>query len=190
MRISIGITLAVFGCSLLSNGLFAQVTNVYLPGPATKLESFETNVDIVVLKATTEVGSISADGGMLAIRSRQVTDTSTGNKEVGLSIELSTRDQPRDVMFVDYDELPAFLNAITYFSKLDVSVTPLNSFDAVFTTKGGFRLAALGTRRTGAIQFGVRDVRTGAPPVALTRSQLDQLLNLVNQAKATLDSLR
>jgi hypothetical protein len=73
---------------------------------------------------------------------------------------------------------------------MDVSVTPLTAFDAAYTTKGGFRIAALGTRRTGAVQFGVRDARIGSTPVVFSRDDMSRLSSLINQAKATLDSIR
>jgi hypothetical protein len=133
--------------------------------PATKLESFDTNVEVVVLKASTDVGAISADAGEVAVRCREITDTSTSHKEQGLSLDITLRGQTRDTLLIDYDEIAALLSAIDYITRLDVSVTPLTSFDAAYTTRGGFRIAALGTRRTGLIQFGVRDARTGSTPV-------------------------
>jgi hypothetical protein len=81
------------------------------------------------------------------------------------------------------------VNAIDYLNKLNVTATPLNALDAAYTTKSGFRLTALGTRRTGVIQFVVRDTRTGSAPVTLSRQDLAQFLALINQAKTTLDSL-
>jgi hypothetical protein len=69
-------------------------------------------------------------------------------------------------------------------------MTPLNSFDASYTTKGGFRVAALGSRRTGVIQFSVRDARVSMTPLIFSRQELTQFGTLVDQAKATLDSLR
>ena len=81
-------------------------------------------------------------------------------------------------------------NAIDYISKLDVTVTPLAAFDAAYTTRSGFRIAALGTRRTGTIQFGVRDALTGSSPVTFSRDEMTRLSGLINQAKGILDSLR
>ena len=80
--------------------------------------------------------------------------------------------------------------AIDYITKLDVSVTPLTAFDAAYTTKGGFRIAALGTRRTGVIQFGVRDARSLSTPVVFSRDEMSRLSGLINQAKGVLDSVR
>jgi hypothetical protein len=168
----------------------AQYTNLLQPLPATKLEAFDTNTGIVILKGSTDLGAISAEAGEVGVRCREITDTSTGHKEQGLSLEIIPHGQPRSVLQVDYDEISSLIQAIDYITKLEVTVTPLNSFDAAYTTKGGFRIAALGTRRTGTIQFGVRDTRTGATPVVFSRDDMTRLSALINQGKGTLDSLR
>jgi len=93
-------------------------------------------------------------------------------------------------MLVDYDELDSLLDGLEYLGTLDWSVTPLPSFDAVYTTKGGFRAAALGSRRTGNIEFALRSVRGNTAPLLLSRDQLGQVRSLVQQGKAKLDSLR
>ena len=171
----------------------AQFINILPPPPMTKLESFDTNTEVVILKASTDVGSISADSGVVAVKSKEMTDTSTGHKEQGIALEITPRGQARAVLLIDFDEIPSLVAAIDYINKLDVTVTPLTSFDAAYTTKGGFRIAALGTRNTGAVQFGVRDARTSSTPstpVTFSRDQMTRLSDLINQAKSILDSLR
>jgi len=182
--------IAILGCSLLANAAQAQITNYFLNTPLTKLESFETNIAVVILKATTEVGSISANVGAVAIKSKEITDTSTGRKEQGIAVEITPPGQPKEALLIDYDELAPLANAIDYMTKLDVTATPLTAFDAAYTTKSGFRIAALGTRRTGAIQFGVRDARTRSTPVTFSREEMTQLSSLISQARGVLDSVR
>ena len=182
--------MAILGCSLLANTVQAQVTNYFPITPLTKLESFETNIAVVILKAMSEVGSISANSGDVAIKSKEITDTSTGHKEQGIAVEMTPRGQPKETLLVDYDELASLASAIDYITKLDVTTTPLTAFDAAYTTKSGFRIAALGTRRTGAIQFGVRDARTGSTPVTFSREEMTQLSSLISQARGILDSVR
>lgn len=168
----------------------AQITNYLFPAPLTMLEAMDTNVSVVLLKGSTDAGSISADTGSVGVRCRQITNTGTGEKEQGIALEIAPRGQPRAMLLIDYDELPSLVSAIDYISKLDVTATPLTSFDAAYTTKGGFRIAALGTRSTGAIQFGVRDARTLSIPVTFSRDQMSRLSDIINQARGILDSLR
>ncbi|HTL54381.1 MAG TPA: hypothetical protein VL361_01825 [Candidatus Limnocylindrales bacterium] len=178
--------LAAFACS--GTFLGAQETNYFIP--ATKLEAFETNIGAIVIKGTTEIGVVSTSSGEISVRCREVTDTATGQKEHGLVVEVTRQKSFNDTMLIDYDELPSLLTAIDYMSKLDVGVTPLNSFDAAYTTKGGFRIAALGTRRTGGVHFGIRDTRTAVSPLSLSRDEMTRLWTLIDRAKQQLDALR
>jgi hypothetical protein len=167
-----------------------DTTNVSWMVPATKLEAFETNVGTLIIKGTTELGVVSTRTGVISVRCKEFTDTLTSHKEHGIAIELGTQSQFKDVMLIDYDELGSLLQAIDYMNKLDVSVSPMDAFDAAYTTKGGFRIAALGNRRTGLVQFGVRDIRINAPPMVLSRDEMTRLSSLIDQARKQLDGLR
>jgi hypothetical protein len=190
MRRSILILVAVLTCSSLTVSSPAQVDTIPPLAPATKLESFNTNISSVIFRATSELGSISVNRGVLEIKAREITDTATGRKEQGMAMEIVQKGQAEDRLLLDYDEITSLSTAINYLTKLDVSMTPLNSFDASYTTKGGFRVAAIGSRRTGVIQFSVRDARVSMTPLIFSRQELTQFGSLVDQAKATLDSLR
>jgi hypothetical protein len=187
-RLSV-ILLAILSCSFLANSSPAQVAIIYPAPPATKLESFDTNISTVIIKATSEIGALSVNTGIVSVRCREITDTGSGRKEQGIAMEITPAGQPRDTLLIDYDEVASLLNAIDYLNKLDFSVTPLNAFDAAYTTRGGFRVAAYGIRRTSAIQFSVRDARTNTTPVIFLRTDLAQFGNLVDQAKKNLDSI-
>jgi len=190
MRRFIAIFVAVAGALLLTGMARAQETNIWLPFPATKLEAFETNTDTVIIKATAPIGSVPAHGGEVGVRCREITDVGTGHRESGIIIDLTLGGELVDTMLIDYDELGSLLDGLEYLGTLDWSVTPLPGFDAVYTTKGGFRSAAFGSRRTGNIEFAVRSVRVRTVPLVLSRDQLGQVRNLVQQGKAKLDSVR
>jgi hypothetical protein len=190
MRRFIAIFVTVAGAWLLTGMARAQETNIWLPFPATKLEAFETNTDTVIIKATAPIGSVPAHSGEVGVRCREITDVGTGRRESGIIIDLTLGGELVDTMLIDYDELGALLDGLEYLGTLDWSVTPLPGFDAVYTTKGGFRAAAFGSRRTGNIEFAVRSVRVRTVPLVLSRDQLGQVRNLVQQGKAKLDSLR
>jgi hypothetical protein len=190
MRTFIAILVAAAG-GLLPIGIArAQETNACLPFPATKLEAFETNFDTVIIKATAPIGAVPARGGEVGVRCREITDAGTGRRESGIIIDLTFGGESGDTTLIDYDELDSLLDGLEYLGTLDWSVTPLPGFDAVYTTKGGFRAAAFGSRRTGNIEFAVRSIRVRTAPLVLSRDQLGQVRSLVQQGKAKLDSLR
>jgi hypothetical protein len=187
MRKSVRTAVVVISAVWWVNSTQAQLTNAL---PLTKLEAFDTNVEVVILKASSDAGSITADAGIVGVRCREITDTSTGRKEQGLSIDITSRASGKTSLLVDYDEIALLISAIDYIGRVEVTATPLTSFDAAYTTKGGFRIAALGTRTTGTIQFGVRDARVGSVPVTFSRDEMNRLSQIINQAKGTLDSVR
>jgi hypothetical protein len=168
----------------------AQETNGCLLVPATKLEAFETNTDTVIIKATAPIGTVPAHGGEVSVRCREITDAGTGHRESGIVVDIALGGPTESGLLVDYDELDSLVDGMEYLGKLDWSVTTLPDFLAVYTTKGGFRVVARGSRRTGNIEFDVRNTRANDPRLPLSRDQLGQLRSLVEQAKAKLDSLR
>jgi hypothetical protein len=190
MRKFTAILVAVIEALLLSGLARAQETNACFPFPATKLEAFETNFDTVIIKATAPIGTVPAQGGEVSIRCREISDAGTGRRESGIIVDLTLGPGLGDTMLIDYDELASLLDGLEYLGTLDWSITPLPSFDAVYTTKGGFRAAAFGSRRTGNIEFAIRSVRVRTGPLVLSRDQLGQVRSLVQQGKAKLDSLR
>jgi hypothetical protein len=190
MRNFIAVFVSVSGALLLSSTAHGQFTNVWPPFPATKLEAFETNTDTVIIKATSPIGSVPAHSGEVGVRCREITDAGTGRRESGIIIDLTLGGDLADSLLIDYDELGSLFDGLEYLGSLDWSITPLSGFDAVYTTKGGFRAAAFGSRRTGNIEFAVRSIRVRALTLVLTRDQLGQVRSLVQQGKAKLDSLR
>jgi hypothetical protein len=190
MRRIIAVLIAVASGSLLGDSARAQETNACLLLPATKLEAFDTNTDTVIVKATAPIGTVSAHGGAVAVRCREITDAGTGRRESGIIIDIAYGAQVEGTALIDYDELDSLLDGLDYLGKLDWSVTSLPDFSAVYTTKGGFRADARGSRRTGNIEFAVRSTRVGFPRLSLSRDQLGQLRSLIEQARTKLDSLR
>ncbi len=186
----IAICVAVAAGSLLAGSAAAQETNPCPLLPATKLEAFETNVDTVIIKATAPIGTVAGHGGSVSVRCREITDAGTGQRASGVIVDIASSGPVEDTTLIDYDELDSLLDGIEYIGKLDWTVTSLPSFNAVYTTKGGFRAVAFGSRRTGNIEFAVRSTRVIRQPLLLSRDQLGQLRSLVEQGKAKLDSLR
>ena len=190
MRRFTAILVAVAGALLLTGMARAQETNTCLPFPATKLEAFETNTDTVIIKATAPIGTVPAHSGAVSVRCREITDAGTGRRESGIIVDIAFGGQLEAMMLIDYDELDSLLDGMDYLGKLDWSVTSLPDFSAAYTTKGGFRADAHGSRRTGNIEFAVRSLRVSAPRLGLSRDQLGQLRSLIEQARTKLDSLR
>jgi hypothetical protein len=158
--------------------------------PQTRLDAFATNTGTVIIKSTAEIGAITTAAGNVSVKCKEIDDTGTGRKEFGLALELTPNNQPRDIKLIDYEEVDPLLNALDYLNKVDWSVSSLSSFDAVYTTKGGFRIAAFSSKRSGFIEYAARSASEGSIPILLSRNDLAAFRNLLQQAKTKLDSLR
>ena len=179
-----------FATLLMAAAVRAQTTNCCPLVPQTKLEGFETNTGSVILKATAPIGNVAAGTGELLVGCREITDLGTGRHEVGVVIAFGENSRADEMCLIDYDELDSLQDALDYLNKVEWSVTTLPSFDAVYTTRGGFRVAAYGDRRSGGIGYAARNTRLVARPLQLTRAQLGQLGSLLDAARTKLDSLR
>jgi len=180
--------------TLLSFSVFvcpvnAQDTNAYAYSPATRLESFATNTDTVVVRGSADIGVVLADAGAITIKCREISEIATGRKEVGISVDLGHNQQSKETRYIDYDELEPLINALTYFNKVDWSITSLNSFDASISTRSGFRASAFSSKRSSAIEFAVRTAGTGNPPILLSRDQLAEFRGLLEQARTKLNAI-
>ena len=184
------ISVSVLALPALANPVIGQDTNAYAIAPATRLESFTTNIDTVVIRGSAEIGVVSADSGTIALKCREASEAGTGRKEIGISVDLNHSQQSKETRYIDYDELESLINALSYLNKVDWSITSLNSFDASITTRSGFRASAFSSKRSSAIEFAVRTAGTGNPPILLSRDQLAEFRGLLEQARTKLDAIR
>ncbi len=168
----------------------AQTTNP----PTTYIENFELQTGTILIKGFSPVGSVSLGDSTVSVRVKATADVWHTQKVYGIQMVLTRAGSQsggaasREVMVVDYDELDALASALEYLGKITYEVTPLTGFDASFTTRSGIRFSAHSERRQGGIQ---QSVRFGdGQKVLLTTEQLNQLRNLVTQAKSTLDAIK
>jgi len=183
-------TLTVFIGAFISLSALAQETNGFLDVPPTKLDAFATNVDTVIIRAATDIGTVSANNALLTIRCVEMAEPRAGRREYGLGVEIAAPRAPKDTRLVDYDELDSFLTGLDYLGKVDWSVTTLNSFHASYATKSGLRLDAFSSKRSGYIEYSLHDLAVPLPGILLTRDQMVQFFTFIEQARTKLDSVR
>jgi hypothetical protein len=181
------ILIAIVSWPLLAATSSAQVTNVYPITPATKLEALEANTGTIIVKGVTVIGSLPTSTGTVTVLCKLDKDAGAGQKESGIRIDIGLTGLREEKLVIDYDELDSLLGAIDSLSKIDWTVTPLSSFNAVYTTKSGFRITASGLRRLGVIEYSIA-ASESAKRMMFTPAQLAQFSGLIAQAKKTLDS--
>jgi len=181
--------LAALACSLLALSSGAQDTNIYPAVPPTILETLEAAPGQLVVKATMEIGNFQAAPAIISVACKEDTVPGTSRKEHGIMIGIRINGLPDDHTVIDYDELGSLIAALNYLAQVNWSVTSLSSFNAVFQTKAGLRVATLGSKRAGQIEFSIRSSRM-AKGILLPPDQVTQLRSLLEEAKRKLDSLR
>ena len=187
MKKFLGVLLVVAGCLVWDRTAQAQETNV----PPTRIEAFEVQTGVILLKAVGHVGEISAKGSIISVRYKETTDARTGRKEHGMAIAVKEGDQPEDVTFIDYDEVDGLLDGLNYINTVTFTVTPLPTFEASYMTRGGLHIAAYtSNRRSGTIQAYLQSCHMVKTRLLLTPGQVSQLQSLIQQARNALMALR
>ncbi len=176
--------------ALCVTALHAQ-DRVQAPAPKTRIEAFDAQAGTVVIRGFSKVGELKGVyGGVLTVQSMEFTDATTGKKEYGISIDVKETDrlERSNRSFIDYDEIPSFLKGIDYISKVDSSVTKLDSFQADFRTKGDFRVSTFSSQKETMASMSSGSI--GQTAMFLRITDVARFRELVASAKSTLDSLR
>ena len=172
-------------CVVLPLVAGAQVFSTNLP--ATEIENFELQTGAVIVKGFSDVGSVTTEGGVVSVRSKESNNVWLGRKMYGISVALDAN-QIHGYLVVDYDELDSMIRALDYFGKISYDVSPMQGFDATFTTRSGLRIGAHTERRQTGIELFLQF--SDAVRVPLTAAQFTQFQNLIGQAKSSIDLMK
>jgi hypothetical protein len=138
-----------------------------------------------MIRGSSFVGSVR-DLGEVTVAAITLKDAATGSQHNGILIQISEagNDVNRSNAYVDYSEIDGLLAGLEYISKVDHRATPLERYQAIFSTKGDLRVTVIGrgaTPRRLAISAGHR----GA---GFEIDHIKRFTALVVRAKAVLDS--
>jgi hypothetical protein len=119
------------------------------PALTTKLATVSAKQGVLLLRGSTEIGSVEgrtadakSDSGSVTVDAVVLTEVGTGAQTMGLALTLDDgRDHARSV-WVDDDELGGLTHALEYLATVDSSATPLGGFEAAYRTRGALRVAA------------------------------------------------
>jgi hypothetical protein len=180
--------LTAFAClSLLIN---SKAQEVITNAPKTRIEVFENQTGVILIKGISDMGTISGKTGTVQVQYKESTDPVNNRKEYGLAIKVSQGGQLEDSTTIDYDEIDPLIGAIDYISKIDYSASTQPTFSASFTTRGDFTVATYTSKRQGTIQAAVQSDRVFKTRVFLSMDQMAQLRTLLAATKNTIDSMR
>ncbi len=175
------------GSALVGRAEDTNVITLY-----TKLEAFENQVGKVIVKAYALIGTITAKTAVISVAFKESADVASGQKEYGISIGIKEENLAEYRIVIDYDELDSFLDGIEYVSKVEVTVTSLPNFHAIYRTRADFRVLAFSTnRQPGTLQTAIQTAyQPAGGKIVLPLEQLAEFKFLIREAKAKLDALK
>lgn len=183
-------TMVLTALACLSLVISSRAQDVVTNAPKTRIEAFEVQTGVILIKGISDMGSISGKTGTVQVQYKESTDPVNNRKEYGLAIKVSQGGQQEDSTTIDYDEIDPLIGAIDYISKIDYSASTLPTFAATFTTRGDLTVATYTSKRQGTIQAAVQSNRVFKTRVFLSMDQMAQLRTLLASAKNTIDSMR
>jgi hypothetical protein len=144
------------------------------PEPPTKLEALMARTGVVIVRGSSTIGSVTGrDGASVSVESKEFLDANTGNREYGIAIDVKKVGNAASESFsyIDYEEIDSLIKGMDYISKLENSITKLDSFQASYQTNGAFKITRFssGAQTTAAVTSG----ETTEVKVFLSLSKLD-----------------
>jgi hypothetical protein len=156
----------------------------------TKIEAFEAKTGAVVIQGFTKTGMVKDRfGGGVEVEAVELMDATSGLRVSGVKINVKAAGalETQNSSFVDADEIESLIKGIDYISKLDASVTKMNSFQADYRTKGDLDISTFSSA-DGKISSAVTSGTIGQARVFLTQGGLAELRSLVVEANTQLQA--
>lgn len=171
---------------LLSSSAVAQEQDPLKP--ATKIEAFQANTGIVLIRGYTKVGTLRGLGGVVTVDAREYRDAEDPAKRItgiSISVKETSRVERENTSFIDTDEIDGLLQGIDYIAKVSKEITTFEHFEVEYRTKGDFRLIVFNDS-SGQLSLAISSGRVGKTTAYLELKQLDELKKLVATAKSKL----
>ena len=158
--------------------------------PLTDLEQFQDTYGATLLKGFTELPRVRGSNGSIQVAIVEFRNAANNTKVKGVAVDVSTTDRPTDRArsFIEYAEIEGLIRGITLISKVDKGSSPLNSLEAVYTTKCEFSISNFFNWQ-GDSRIAVTAGRYEPKTVLIDQAAQSTLLAQLQQAKTTLDEL-
>ena len=158
--------------------------------PLTDLEVFQDTYGATLLKGFTELPRVRGSNGSVQVAIVEFRNAANNTKVKGVAIDVFTTERPNEKArsFIEYSELEGLIRGINVISKVDKGSSPLNSLEAVYTTKGEFSISNFFNWQ-GESRIAVTADRYEPKTVLIDQAAQTILLSQLQQAKSTLDEL-
>jgi hypothetical protein len=172
-------------------GAAAQVPEVLEP-PRTRLEAFAGQTGVVIVRGFSRQGDVRGSfGSTVTVETHEYRNAATGAREhgIGVVVHQSGRSERVHTSYVDFDELPALIQALSYLGRVERAATAQTDFQADYRTRGDLVVSAFSAENRGT-RVAVSSGMLEPARAHLTFSDLVELRTLVQKAYAALEELR
>lgn len=156
--------------------------------PRNKLEEFETRLETVLVRGTTNIGTVSARSGSIRVQAVEIQDLGKSERVTGIELTINPAPKALETL-MDYEEIDALISGLDTVAKANESVTKLTRFRVGYRSKEDFEVAAFKLANDNLVVV----VSNDAMPRVSIQMNLDEVAKLryfILQAKATLDEIK
>ena len=157
--------------------------------PRNKLEELESQVETVLVKGHTHVGTLKLQGGSVRVEATEIRNAANSNRVTGVGITINPELTVETRSLIDYEEIDRLVKALDVLVKADDSITKLTHFEIRYRTRGDFEVMSV-KQINGGVLVAIEGGFFERTRLFLTPDELTKLRWLIVQAKEKLDEIK
>ncbi len=158
--------------------------------PRNKLEELESQVETVLVKGHTYVGTLKLQGGgLVRVEATEIRNAANSNRVTGVGITINPELTVEARSLIDYEEIDRLVKALDLLVKADDSITKLTHFEIRYRTRGDFEVMIV-KQVNGSVVVAIEGGFFERTRLFLTPDELTKLRWLIVQAKEKLDEIK
>ncbi len=157
--------------------------------PRNKLEELESQVETVLVKGQTYVGTLKLQGGSVRVEATEIRNAANSNRVTGVGITINPELTVETRSLIDYEEIDRLIKALDLLVKADDSITKLTHFEIRYRTRGDFEVMTI-KQINGSVVVAIEGGFFERTRLFLTPDELTKLRWLIAQAKEKLDEIK
>ena len=157
--------------------------------PRNKLEELESQVETVLVKGRTYVGTLKLQSGSVRVEATEIRNAANSNRVTGVGLTINPELTIEVRSLIDYEEIDRLVKALDLLVKADDSITKLTHFEIRYRTRGDFEVMTI-KQINGSVVMAIEGDFFERTRLFLTPDELTKLRWLIAQAKEKLDEIK
>ena len=157
--------------------------------PRNKLEELDSQVETVLVKGRTYIGTLKLQGGSVRVEATEIRNAANSDRVTGVGITINPELTVETRSSIDYEEIDRLVKALDLLVKADDSITKLTHFEIRYRTRGDFEVMIV-KQINGSVVVAIEGGFFERTRLFLTPDELTKLRWLIVQAKEKLDEIK